>query len=129
MGELLRPKPTNASQFDATRARLAGMHESAATLRRPADGADARAAAQILAPTLLQYMHAALVPPPADADAERADRSMTAVRLSAATLADDGPVLAVVEVLADGGLRLAVHAEDAIAGNILLDELRAALSA
>jgi hypothetical protein len=51
------------------------------------------------------------------------------VRLSATALVDGRRVLAAIDVLADGSLRLAVHAEDAISGNILLDELKVALSA
>ena len=46
-----------------------------------------------------------------------------AVRLSAAGLHDSRPVLAMLEPSAEGGLALHVHAEDAIGGNILLDEL------
>jgi hypothetical protein len=132
MGEMLRPAPLSAPQFDATRARLAGMCESSTKLRAPHEGADARTSALMLAPALLQHMNAALVTAPSEEPNGVGGSTMaplTAVRLSATALVDGRRVLAAIDVLADGSLRLAVHAEDAISGNILLVELKVALSA
>ena len=72
-------------------------------------------------------MHAALVALDAGADAAAGAR----IHLSASALSDGRPVLLAIEAAAGSAaeLRASVHAEDAIAGNILLDEIRAALKA
>ena len=124
-GALLSPAPLGIDAFEALRVRLSGMHESSAVLPAAAFEASAgggsaasRKALPLLAATAQQHMACALV-----------GTSWPPLRLSAATTHDKKPVLAIIEPRDDGGVRIAVHAEDAIGGNILLDELRAALVA
>ena len=73
--------------------------------------------ATALATRVLRCMHASVVPPLA-ADAP--------LRFAGAAIADGRPALLVLERHADG-LRASVHAEDAMGGPILLDELKAEL--
>ena len=112
-GELLVPAPMDGAAFDAARARLGGMHLSTFLLPpRPA-----AETATALATRVLRCMHASVVPPLA-ADAP--------LRFAGAAIADGRPALLVLE-RHDDGLRASVHAEDAMGGPILLDELKAEL--
>jgi len=139
MGELLRPARLSLADFETTRTRLGGMHESVASLP-VSEGNDAATAARELIPPILAQMNAAVLtsPPPTGALVDGATGSggggsqesgeSCLVRLAAASLHDGKPVLVAVDQQSAGGsLRLAVHAEDAIYGNILLDELKAAV--
>ena len=112
-GELLVPAPMDGAAFDAARARLGGMHLSTFLLP-PRPAAETVSA---LATRVLRCMHASVVPPLA-ADAP--------LRFAGAAIADGRPALLVLERHADG-LRASVHAEDAMGGPILLDELKAEL--
>ena len=96
------------------------LHGRAAVLPQAAFGGGTAAAAASLAhaaASAQQHLGAALVGP----------SSPTLTRLSAATTHDQRPVLVLLEARPDGALRVAVHAEDVIGGNVLLDELRAVL--
>ena len=95
-----------------------------------ASAIDSRVRLRQLTILALQHMHASIVDDngrkscATDIDDETAGRT---IRLSSVSVHDGRPMLAVFEVLADGTVRLAVHAEDAIGGNILLDELQRSL--
>ena len=110
-GELLRPNPMEVEAFDALRARLSGMNHCAATVPAREGSAGAPADMSLLGALSLQYVHGCLV------------GAGPAVRVAACGLSDGRPMLAVLEAREGGGVSVAVHAEDAIGGNILLDEL------
>ena len=143
--DLLRPAPLPPTDFHKLRTRLSGMHESSAVLPpRPAAEEPARLAALVL-----RCVHAAVVgpvralapsrlphapPPRRPATSVLPPRSTQVARgsslcFSSAGVSDDRPMLIVLTTSESVGLKVSVHAEDAIGGNILLDEVKVALAA
>ena len=112
-GELLLPKPITLDAFEALRTRLGGMNTASAKL--PPLPGQTTVDLPSLASTALQYIHAAIIPAAAD--------GAPTVRLSACGHADGRPMLAVLVVQPDASLQVSVHADDAIGGNILKEEL------
>ena len=94
------------------RVRLGGMHESTGVLKPRPEG---ESPAQ-LAALLTRCVHAALV----------GGLEEMPLRFSAAGLSDGQAWLLVLQP-EPKGLKVSVHADDAIGGNLLLDEVRAAL--
>ena len=111
------------SRFAATRSRLGGMHESTARLPARPDG-ETRAA---LARAILRCLNMAVLDADHDADSgSSGGEAAGEVLFSAATLHSDQPVL--LSLLPEpGGLKVQVHADDAMAGPLLLDEAKEAL--
>ena len=112
-GELLAPKLLSLEAFDALRARLSGFCHCTASL--PPLPGQTTVDLPSLAATALKFINAALVPSVGD--------GLPTVRLSAAGLVDGRPMLAVLVVQPDAALQVSVHADDAIGGNILKEEL------
>ena len=117
-GELLRPSPLSRAEFAAIRGRLGGMHESTARLPARPDGESSAA----LARAVLRCLNMAVL----DTDADAGGEAGGEVLFSAATLHSEQPVL--LSLLPEpGGLKVLVHADDAMAGPLLLDEAKEAL--
>jgi len=138
MGELVGPAPIEPDAFEKLRSRLAGMNHVTASVPPPAAASSAPPPPPAVdmvggssitrwppigtpdmgyvAAVALQHMNAALV---------GGSEPSEPLRLSSTTLHDGRPMLAVLEPPAEAGgvLKVHVHAEDAIGGNILLDEL------
>ena len=113
-GALLKPMPQSLEAFESLRKKWSGMNQCNATIPPPPQPLPM----PLLAATALQHMNAAIV---ADGDGQP-------LHLSACALHDGKPMLAVLEPQPNGAVKLAVHAEDAIGGNILLKELQQGLS-
>ena len=119
-GELLRPSPLSRAEFAAIRGRLGGMHESTARLPARPDGETPAA----LARAVLRCLNMAMLD--TDADAGGGGEAGGEALFSAVTLHSDQPVL--LSLLPEpGGLKVQVHADDAMAGPLLLDEAKEAL--